>query len=170
MKLFVASLGDDEVWKKLGTDEEPDHTFISDLVEQVMDLVGTVRSDKAGGLTGYIDSIMPTADFARIPGFTAAFIRSDHPGDINYDKAPACTTINQQNDRRYEHQNNLHVFEMEQMIETKMKKHIMSCFEKDIYIKLKHNLLGYTNVTVEEFIKFLYAEYGKKQKSYKIRH
>ena len=95
MKLFVAGLGDDEVLKKLGTDEEPDHTFISDLVEQVMDLVGTVRSDKAGGLTGHIGLIMPAADFARIPGFTAAFIRSDHSGDINYDAAPACTTINQ---------------------------------------------------------------------------
>ena len=162
MKLFVAGLGDDEVWTKLGMDEEPDYTFINDLVTQVMDLVGTVPSDKAGGKTGHIGLIMPAADFAHITGFTAAFIQSDHPGDIDYDAAPAATTITQQNDRRYEHQNNLHVFEMEQMIETKMKKHIMSCFEKDIYIKLKHNLLGYTNVSVEDLIKHLYDEYGEK--------
>ena len=51
---------------------------------------------------------------------------------------------------------------METMIETKMKKHIMSCFDKDIYIELKHNLLRYTNVSVEELIKYLYNEYGEK--------
>ena len=43
MKLFVAGLGDDEVWTKLGPDLEPDHTFITDIVEQVMNLVATVR-------------------------------------------------------------------------------------------------------------------------------
>ena len=51
MKLFVAGLGDDDVWKKLGPDLEPDHTFITELITQVMDLVATVRSDKAGGKT-----------------------------------------------------------------------------------------------------------------------
>ena len=162
MKLFVAGLRDDEVWKKLGSDLEPDHTFITELVDQVMELVATVRSDKAGGLTGHIGLIMPAADFSRLPGITATFDRSDHPSSVDYDAAPAATTITQQNDRRYEHQNQLHVFKMEQMIETKMKKHIMSCFEKDIYIELKHDLLGYTNVTVEDLIKHLYDEYGEK--------
>ena len=38
----------------------------------------------------------------------------------------------------------------------------MSCFDKDVYIKLKHLRLGYTNVTVERFIGYLYLEYGKK--------
>ena len=105
MKLFVAGLGDDEVWKKLPTDKKPDHTFISDLVEQVMDLVATVWLDKAGGKTGHIGLIMPATEFALIPGFTVAFDKSDHPDTVDYDAAPLATTITQQNDRRYEHQN-----------------------------------------------------------------
>ena len=95
MKLFVAGLGDDEVWKKLGPDLEPDHTFITELVDQVMELVATVRSDKAGGLTGHIGLIMPAADFARLPGINATFDRSDHPGSVDYDAAPAATAITQ---------------------------------------------------------------------------
>ena len=83
MKLFVAGLGDDEVWTKLGPDLEPDHTFITDLVEQVMNLVATVRSDKAGGLTGHMGLIMPAANFALLPGFTVAFDREDHPGNVD---------------------------------------------------------------------------------------
>ena len=162
MKMFVAGLGDDEVWTKLGQDLEPDHTFITDIVEQSMNLVATVRSDKAGGLTGHMGLIMPAAEFALLPGFTVAFDKEVHPGDIDYTTTPAATTSGQQADRRYEHQNKLHVFEMEQMIETKIKKHIMSCFDKDIYIELKHHLLGYSNVTVEGLIRHLYAEYGEK--------
>ena len=73
MKLFVAGLGDDEVWTKLGPDLEPDHTFITDLVKQVMNLVATVRSDKAGGLTGHMGLIMPPVNFALLPGFTVVF-------------------------------------------------------------------------------------------------
>ena len=164
MKLFVAGLGDDDVWTKLGQDLEPDHTFITDIVEQSMNLVATVRSDKAGGLTGHMGLIMPAAEFALIPGFTVAFAKEVHPGDVDYTTPPAATTIVQQNDQRYEHQNELHVFEMEQMIETKIKKHIMSCFDKDIYIELKHHLLGYSNVTVEALIRHLYNEYGEKTK------
>ena len=67
VKMFVAGLGNDEVWKKLPLDKEPNHTFISDLKEQILDLVGTVRSDKAGGLTGHIGLIMPAAEFQLIP-------------------------------------------------------------------------------------------------------
>ena len=93
MKLFVAGLGDDEVWKKLGPDLEPDHTFVTELVTQVMDLVATVRSDKAGGKTGHIGLIMPAAEFALLPGFTVAFNESDHPGTVNYDAAPEAKTI-----------------------------------------------------------------------------
>ena len=48
------------------------------------------------------------------------------------------------------------------MIETKIKKHIMSCFDKHIYIKLKYDIIGYTNVSVERFIQHLYDEYGEK--------
>ena len=38
----------------------------------------------------------------------------------------------------------------------------MSCLDKDIYIELKHNLLGYSNVTVEELFRHLYDECGEK--------
>ena len=162
MKTFVAGLGDDEVWKKLGTDLEPDYVFIYERVEQAMNLVATVRSDKAGGLTGHMGLIMPAAEFALLPGFTVPFPKEVHPGAVNYTTAPAATTIVQQQDRRYEHQNKLHVFEMEQMIETKIKKHIMSCFDEDIYVELKHHRLGYSNVTVEALVQHLYDEYGEK--------
>ena len=162
MKMFVASLGDDEVWKKLGPDLEPDYVFIHERVEQAMNLVATVRSDKAGGLTGHMGLIMPAAEFALLPGFTVAFDKEAHPGTVNYTTAPAATTAVQQQDRRYEHQNKLHVFEMEQMIQTKIKKHIMSCFEEENYIELKHHVLGYSNVSVEALVQHLYDEYGEK--------
>ena len=162
MKTFVASLGDDEVWKKLGPDLEPDYVFINERVEQAMNLVATVRSDKAGGLTGHMGLIMPAAEFALLPGFTVPFQKEAHPGAVNYTTPPAATTAVQQQDRRYEHQNKLHVFEMEQMIETKIKKHIMSCFEEEIYVELKHHLLGYSNVSVEALVQHLYDEYGEK--------
>lgn len=38
----------------------------------------------------------------------------------------------------------------------------MSCFEKDVYIKPKDRIIGYTNVTVANFIAYLYQEYGEK--------
>ena len=38
----------------------------------------------------------------------------------------------------------------------------MSCFDEDIYIELKHNLLGYSNVSVVELVQNLYDEYGEK--------
>ena len=117
--------------------------------------------DKLGGTTGHIGLIISAAEFQLIPN-TTPFNPSVHPGAVIYNTAPVCTTINQQNERRYEHENLLHVFEMEQMIETKIKKHIMSCFDKDIYIKLKHARLGYTNVTVERFFEYLFDEYGEK--------
>ena len=98
MKLFVAGLGDDDVWTKLGQDLEPDHTFITDIVEQSMNLVATVRSDKAGGLTGHMGLIMPAAEFALLPGFTVAFDKEVHPGDIDYTTPPPATTSVQQND------------------------------------------------------------------------
>ena len=56
----------------------------------------------------------------------------------------------------------IHVFKMEQMIKVQLKKHIMSCFDQDVYIVLKHLRLGYTNVTVADFIAYLYAKYGEK--------
>ena len=161
MKMFVAGLGNDEVWKKLPSDEEPNHTFINDLEEQIYDLVGTVRSDKLCGTTGHIGLIMPATEFQLILN-TTPFIRSTHPGTVNYLLPTNCTTINQHTEQRYEHEMLLHVFEMDQMIETQIKKHIMSCFDKDVYIKLKHLRLGYTNVTVERFIEYLYSEYGEK--------
>ena len=55
VKMFVAGLGNDEVWKKMPLDEEPNYTFINDLEEQIYTLVGggwyhwTYRLDNASG-------------------------------------------------------------------------------------------------------------------------
>ena len=51
---------------------------------------------------------------------------------------------------------------MEKMIEVQLKKHIMSCFDKDVYIQLKEPRIGYTNVTVANLIAYLYQDYGEK--------
>ena len=166
MKIFVAGLGNDKVWKKLPSDKEPNHTFISDLEEQIYDLVGTVQSDRSGGTTGHIGLIMSAAEFLLIPN-TTPFIRSTHLGTVNYLLPTNCTTINQHTERRCEHKILLHVFEKEQMIETQIKKDLMSCFDKNVYIQLKYLRLGYTNVKVQRFIEYLYLEYGKKSEELK---
>ena len=70
MKVFVADLGNNQTWKKLQLEKEADYTFIKDLEDQVLDLVGKVRSDKAGGTIGHIGMLMTPAEFALIPGTT----------------------------------------------------------------------------------------------------
>ena len=61
---FVVGLGNDITWKKLPSEEIPDYIFINNLEKEVLDLVRTVRSDKASGTTGYIGLIMTAQEFA----------------------------------------------------------------------------------------------------------
>ena len=42
MKMVVAGLGNTQTWKKLPEEEEAEYTFIKDLEDQVLDLVGKV--------------------------------------------------------------------------------------------------------------------------------
>ena len=43
-----------------------------------------------------------------------------------------------------------------------MKKHVMSCFHKNIYVVLKQPRIGYTNITTTRIFEYLYTEYGEK--------
>ena len=45
-----------------------------------------------------------------------------------------------------------------------MKKHVVSCFHKDIYVGLKQAWIGYTNITTTRIFKYLYTEYREKTK------
>ena len=56
-------------------------------------------------------------------------------------------TVNQHTERQLAHEHLLHVFELEQMMDEQLKKHVISCFHKDIYIGLKQLCIGYTNIT-----------------------
>ena len=47
-------------------------------------------------------------------------------------------------------------------MDKQLKKHVMSCFHKDIYIGLKQPRIGYTNITTRRMFEYLYAEYGEK--------
>ena len=85
MKVFVAGLDNDIIWKKLPSEEVPDYTFINNLEEEVLDCVATVRSDKNGGTTGHLGLVMEAAEFALIPGVVnPLFVREAHPGAVNY--------------------------------------------------------------------------------------
>ena len=85
MKVYVAGLGKDITRKKLPTDEIPDYTFINNLEEEVLDLVGTERSDKAGGTTGHIGLIMIAAEFALVPSVAnPPFTQLAHLGMVDY--------------------------------------------------------------------------------------
>ena len=101
MKVYVAGLGKDITRKKLPTDEIPDYTFINNLEEEVLDLVGTERSDKAGGTTGHIGLIMIAAEFALVPGVVnSPFVRLAHSGAVDYNNLTACATMQQHTERR----------------------------------------------------------------------
>ena len=46
IKVFVASLGNNQTWKKLQSGTKADYNFIKDLENQVIGLVGKIQSDK----------------------------------------------------------------------------------------------------------------------------
>ena len=48
------------------------------------------------------------------------------------------------------------------MVHTKLRGHVMSCFNEDDYIELKEELIGYTNVTTAALFVHLYDEYNEK--------
>ena len=161
MKVYVAGLGNEIKWKKLQTDEIPDCTLINNLEEEVLDFVGTVRSDKAGGPTGRIGFIMTAQEFTLVPGVVnPLFTQSAHRGAADWYNPTACTTIQHHTKRRCEHEHCLHVFKMEQMIDTQIKKkHMISGIEKDIYVGLKQPRIGYTNITTSRSFEYLNTEY-----------
>ena len=133
--MYIASLGNDITWKKLPTKEIPDYTFINNLEEEVLDLVGTVRSDRAGGTTEHIELIMTAEELALLPGVVnPSFTQSAQPDAVDYDNPTAYTTIQQHTKRRCDHRHRLHVFEMEQMINTQMKKNMYSCAFTKIFM------------------------------------
>ena len=160
--MHVAALGNDKTWPTCPDADLPTYTFIHDLQEQIFDLVGTVRSDKCGGTTGHLGLVMSLPEFALLLPTHPLFPRGTHPGEVDYQLPTAATTVNQHTERRLENQARLHVFELEQMIEEQCKKHIMSCFHKDIYCELKDDRLGYINVTTARLFEHLYDEYGDK--------
>ena len=133
MKIHVAALGNDITWPKCPSTELPTWPFINDIQEKIFDLVATIRSDKCGGTSGHLGLIMSAVEFAVVvPG--VPFPRGTHPGEVNYLLPTAATTVNQHTEHWLENHALLHVFELEQMIEEQCKKHIMSCFHKDVYI------------------------------------
>ena len=107
---------------------------------------------------------MSPAEFALLVPLIPLFPRGTHPGEVDYVLPTAATTVNQHTERCMEHSAKLHVFELEQMIEEKCKKHIISCFHKDIYCALKDNQLDYINITTACLFEYLYDEYGDKTK------
>ena len=148
MKVHVAGLGNDITWPKLPSNDIPNWTFINNLQEEVLDLAATVRSDKCGGTTGHLGLVMEAAEFALVPGVvTPSFPCEAHPGVVNYLLPTPCTTMQHNTERRLANEHLLHVFEMKQMMDEQLKKHVMSCFHKDIYIGLKQPCIGYTNIT-----------------------
>ena len=100
-------------------------------------------------------------EFQLIPG-TTPFIRSVHPGTVNYQNPTVRTAIQQHTERRWEHKIRLHVFKMEQTIDVQMKTHMFSCFNLDLYVDLKQPRIRYTNVTAADVIACLYCEYDEK--------
>ena len=161
IKVFAAGLGNNITLKKLPSDKELEFTFINGIEEELFDLVGTVQSNKMGGTTDHIGLIISPLEFNLIPN-TAPFIRSVHLGTANYLLPTACTTIQQHTERRCEHEHQLYVFEMEQMIDKQMKAHVFSCFDKDIYVGLEQPRISYTNITTARVFEYLYAKYGEK--------
>ena len=92
IKVYVASLSNNQTWKKLQSRTKDDYNFIKDLEDQVVGLAGKVQLDKAGGITGHIGIIMPPPEFALIQS-TTAFVLEAHPGVIDYLLPAACITV-----------------------------------------------------------------------------
>ena len=94
IKVCVTGPGNDITWKKLPTDEIPDYMFNNNLEEKILDLVGTVQSDKTSGTTRHIGLIKAVAEFALVPGvMNPPFTQSAHPGAADYNNPSACTTM-----------------------------------------------------------------------------
>ena len=159
MKMHVAALGNDKIWPKCPSTDPPIWTFINDIQELIFDLVATIRSDKCGGTTGHLGLVMSLAEFALLNPTAPLFPCGTHPGVLDFTGA---TTVNQHTERRLEHEGRLRVFKLDQMIEEQCKKHVMSCYHKDIYCGLKDTRLGYINITTAHLFEYLYAEYGDK--------
>ena len=137
-------------------EEIPDYTFINNLEEEVLDLAATVRSDKNGATTGHLGLIMEAGEFALNPGVVnPPFAREAYPGPVNYLLPIPCTTQQQHTERRLLNEHLLHVFTMEQMMDQQLKKHVMSCFDKNIYVGLKQPRIGYTNITTTRLFEYL---------------
>ena len=106
---------------------------------------------------------MSAREFVLVPGVVGhPFPWGTHLGEVDYDNPTSVTTVNQHTEPWLENHAKLHVFEMEQMIKEQMKKYIMSCFHKEIYIGLKDPQIGYTNITTTSLFEYLYSEYGEK--------
>ena len=106
---------------------------------------------------------MEAGEFALIPGVVnPPFIREAHPGAVDYQLPTTCTTMQQHTERRLANEHLLHVFEREQMMDQQLKKHVMSCFHKDICVGLKQPRIGYTNIATTRIFEYLYANYGEK--------
>ena len=133
---YVASLGNNETWQKLPDGDEVDYTIIKKREEQVINLAGTVQSEKGGGTTGHIGMVMTLAQFALILN-SVPFIASVHPRLCDYDNLTLCTTNQQRTESYQEHGELLEIFETKQMVDTKIRIHVMSCFNKDDYIELR---------------------------------
>ena len=116
------------------------HPMISQT--ELLDLAATIRSDKCGGTTGHLGLIMSTKFTLVTVVVGPSFLQGTHSGVVDYTGA---TTVNQHTECRLAHEHLLHVFELEQMIDEQMEKHVMSCFHKDIYVGLKQARIGYTN-------------------------
>ena len=87
---YVTSLGDNETWQKLPDGDKANYIIIKKLQEQVINLAGTVQSEKG----------VPPPQFALILN-TVLFIASVHPGLCDYVTTtilpPALQTNNVQN-------------------------------------------------------------------------
>ena len=127
----------------------------------MINLTGTVRSEKGGGTTGHIGMVMTPAQFALILN-SVPFIASVHPRLCDYDNPTPCTTNQQRTERYQEHGKLLKIFETKRMVDTKLKIYVMSCFNKDDYIELREDPIGYTNITIAALFVHLYNEYGEK--------
>ena len=97
---------------------------------------------------------MTLVEFDLIPG-TTSFTREAHPGVVNYLLPTPCTTIQPHIERRCQHEEKLHVFKMEQTIDTQVKTRVFLCFDKDVYVDLKQPRIRYTNITTAQVFEFL---------------
>ena len=112
----------------------------------MISLAGDVQSDKGGGTTGHIGIVIPALEFALLKN-TNPFVVLVHPGAVDYLLPVACTTNQQRLKRKQENDDQLQVFEMEQILDKKLREQVFFCFEEYNYMDLWQDKIGYTNVT-----------------------